>query len=117
MFANTAGFGVPAIDLEILHAHSRDPSGRRPKLGPLVPVIDAILEADETAPSKQRHTAKRIFERLLLTRAMAPVSRPADASLTETSQTGCGLRIRLDFCRKGRIAMCVAGGAARPPAH
>jgi transposase len=36
----------------------------RPKLGPLVPVIDAILEADKTAPPKQRHTAKRIFERL-----------------------------------------------------
>jgi transposase len=27
-------------------------------------VIDAILEADQTAPVKQRHTAKRIFERL-----------------------------------------------------
>lgn len=36
----------------------------RPKLGPLVPVIDAILEADRTAPPKQRHTAKRIFDRL-----------------------------------------------------
>lgn len=36
----------------------------RPKLGPLLPVIDAILEADQTAPTKQRHTAKRIFERL-----------------------------------------------------
>lgn len=36
----------------------------RPKLGALIPVIDAILEADQTAPVKQRHTAKRIFERL-----------------------------------------------------
>ena len=36
----------------------------KPKLGPLVPVIDAILAADVTAPVKQRHTAKRIFERL-----------------------------------------------------
>ncbi len=36
----------------------------RPKLDPLTPVIDAILEADRTAPVKQRHTAKRIFERL-----------------------------------------------------
>jgi hypothetical protein len=36
----------------------------KPKLGPLVPVIDAILEADKTAPPKQRHTAKRVFERL-----------------------------------------------------
>src|SRR3984893_8441336 len=38
----------------------------RPKLGLLVPVIDAILESDKTAPPKQRHTAKRIFERLRL---------------------------------------------------
>ena len=36
----------------------------RPKLGALIPVIDAILEADRTAPVKQQHTAKRIFERL-----------------------------------------------------
>ena len=36
----------------------------KPKLGALLPVIDAILEADQSAPAKQRHTAKRIFERL-----------------------------------------------------
>ena len=36
----------------------------KPKLGPLITVIDAILAADVTAPPKQRHTAKRIFERL-----------------------------------------------------
>ena len=36
----------------------------KPKLGPLLPVIGAILEADRTGPVKQRHTAKRIFERL-----------------------------------------------------
>ncbi len=36
----------------------------KPKLGPLLPVIDAILEADRSAPPKQRHTALRIFERL-----------------------------------------------------
>ena len=36
----------------------------KPKLRPLLPVIDAILEADRIVPVKQRHTAKRIFERL-----------------------------------------------------
>ena len=36
----------------------------RPKLGALLPVIDWILEADGAAPVKQRHSAKRIFERL-----------------------------------------------------
>ena len=36
----------------------------RPKLDAMVPVIDAILEEDRSGPVKQRHTAKRIFERL-----------------------------------------------------
>jgi transposase len=36
----------------------------RPKLGAFLGVIDQILEDDKTAPKKQRHTAKRIFERL-----------------------------------------------------
>ncbi len=36
----------------------------KPKLGLFTPVIDAILAADKTAPPKQRHTAKRIYERL-----------------------------------------------------
>ena len=36
----------------------------RPKLGAFLGVIDQILEDDTTAPKKQRHTAKRIFERL-----------------------------------------------------
>jgi transposase len=36
----------------------------KPKLGALLPVIDAILDGDRAAPVKQRHTAKRIFERL-----------------------------------------------------
>src|SRR5215467_968123 len=37
---------------------------RRPKLGPWLPVIDAILLADQNQPVKQRHTAQRIFDRL-----------------------------------------------------
>ena len=36
----------------------------KPKLGAFLAVIDAILETDQAAPIKQRHTAKRIFERL-----------------------------------------------------
>ena len=37
---------------------------RRPKLDPYRGVIDRILEEDVSVPKKQRHTAKRIFERL-----------------------------------------------------
>ena len=36
----------------------------RPKLAPLIGAIDAMVEADETAPVKQRHRAKRIWVRL-----------------------------------------------------
>ena len=44
------------------YMRTKDPE--KPKLGPLLPVIDAILESDKTAPPKQKHTAKRIFEQL-----------------------------------------------------
>ncbi len=36
----------------------------RPKLDPFLPVIHQILQDDKKAPRKQRHTARRIFERL-----------------------------------------------------
>ena len=36
------------------------------KIGPAAAFIDAILEADRKAPRKQRHTAKRIWERIRL---------------------------------------------------
>jgi transposase len=35
-----------------------------PKLGPYRPLIDGWLRADREAPAKQRHTARRIWERL-----------------------------------------------------
>ena len=37
---------------------------KRLKLGPWLGVIDAILNDDKQRPPKQRHTSKRIFERL-----------------------------------------------------
>jgi len=40
------------------------PQRARPRLDPVIPVIDAILATDRTAPRKQRHTARRIFHRL-----------------------------------------------------
>src|SRR4051794_26557562 len=36
----------------------------RPRLDAVAAIIDRILEADLAAPAKQRHTAKRIHERL-----------------------------------------------------
>lgn len=44
----------------------RAPVGRpAPKLGPYRALIDEWLEADRRAPRKQRHTAKRIWQRLV----------------------------------------------------
>ena len=44
--------------------YQRQQPVKRPKLGPWVGVIDAILEEDKTRPARQRHTAKRVFDRL-----------------------------------------------------
>ena len=44
--------------------YRRQDPPRRPRLDPFTGVIDAILEADRQIPRKQRHTAKRVFERL-----------------------------------------------------
>ena len=44
--------------------YQRDRPSSRPKLDPYKGVIDQILEEDQGVPKKQRHTAKRIYERL-----------------------------------------------------
>lgn len=44
--------------------YRRQEPRKKPVLGPFVALIHKILEADKQAPPKQRHTAKRIFERL-----------------------------------------------------
>lgn len=56
--------------LEKILAHVEPPGYRRtkprhkPKIEPFLPIIEEILESDRKAPQKQRHTAKRIWERL-----------------------------------------------------
>jgi transposase len=37
----------------------------QPVVGPFLPVIEKILESDKGAPRKQRHTARRVYERLV----------------------------------------------------
>jgi transposase len=63
-------FGVARETVRKMLAYSVPPGYRRqqpaqkPKLGPWVGVIDAILKEDRERPRKQRHTAKRIHQRL-----------------------------------------------------
>ena len=52
------------LDNATPQGYTRQSPPRKPKLEPYTGVIDAILEADGRVPRKQRHTAKRIFERL-----------------------------------------------------
>ena len=46
----------------------------KPKLGPWLGIIDQILEDDKTQPKKQRHTAKRIWDRLKAEHAFTGVA-------------------------------------------
>lgn len=52
----------------------KQPVRRKPALDPVMDFIDAILVADEQAPRKQRHTARRIWQRIRLEQADASVS-------------------------------------------
>jgi transposase len=47
---------------------------RKSRLDPFKPAIDAMLRADLDAPRKQRHTAKRIFDRLVAEQEMEGIS-------------------------------------------
>ena len=63
-------FGIARVTVKKMLRHSEPPGYRRwqppkrPKLDPFTDIIDRILEEDRTVHRKQRHTAKRIFERL-----------------------------------------------------
>ena len=63
-------FGLDPKTVAKMLRHTVPPGYRRtkppvrPKLDAVTAVIDQVLEADRTAPPKQRHTAKRIYDRL-----------------------------------------------------
>jgi transposase len=63
-------FGIDPKTVAKMLRHAVPPGYRRtkppvrPKLDAFTAIIDQILEADRSAPAKQRHTAKRIHDRL-----------------------------------------------------
>jgi len=52
------------VSFSVPPGYQRQQPVKRPKLDPWVGVIDAIVEQDKARPAKQRHTAKRVFDRL-----------------------------------------------------
>ncbi len=59
-------------------ARRKKPERKRPRLAPVMPFIDGILESDRSAPRKQRHTAHRIYQRL---RAEQPGHEVAESTV------------------------------------
>ena len=63
-------FGIDRKTVSKILKHSVPPGYRRehppvrPKLDPFIPIINQILEEDKSRLKKQRHTARRIYERL-----------------------------------------------------
>lgn len=66
--ARELGHGRDTIKKALVEASPRGYTRTRPahcpKLGAFTAAIDQILKADQSAPRKQRHTARRLFERL-----------------------------------------------------
>jgi transposase len=93
--------------LEKILTHTEPPGYRgadkRPKrkLADFLGVIDEILEADKTAPPKQRHTARRIFERLR----------------DEYGYTGCSSQVRAAVARERLRRKEVYVPLSHPPGH
>ncbi len=52
------------VSFSVPPGYRREQPVKRPKLDAWVGVIDAILDEDKTRPAKQRHTAKRVWDRL-----------------------------------------------------
>ena len=98
-------YRVSARTLEKILANAEPPGYRqrttrpKPMLGQFLPVIDEILEADRTAPPKQRHTAKRIYERLR----------------DEYGYTGCSSQVRAAVARSKHYSKEVFVPLSHPP--
>jgi len=80
---------------QALPSPRKRPVRPRPKLGPAIPFIDAILATDCTAPRKQRHTARRIFHRLQAELPGFPVGESTVREYVRAQKQALGLRGKL----------------------
>src|SRR5260370_39748436 len=76
----------------------------RPKLDEFTGVIDAILASDKDRPKKQRHTSKRIFERLRDEHGFTGLSLPTRyLSCWRSRRT---LRVKFSPARRRKSRSC-----------
>ena len=73
------------------------PKRKRPRVGPVMDFIDAILEEDRKAPRKQRHTAHRIYVRLCQERPNWAVSESSVRKYVRGRKLALGLVARETF--------------------
>jgi len=98
-------YRVSARTLEKILANAEPPGYRlrvtrpKPVLGQFLGAIEEILIADRDAPAKQRHTAKRIFERLR----------------DEHGYTGCSSQVRAQVAAARRRQREVFVPLSHPP--
>lgn len=99
------------VDMEDFSPRKQDPQGSEPhssKLDPYKPLIDKWLADDKKAPRKQRHTAKRIYDRL------QEETEGFDASYRLVADYVSARKKELNLCREpGSIPLCHRPGEAQ----
>jgi transposase len=68
-----------------------------PKVGPVKEFIDSILKGDQAAPRKQRHTARRVWQRLCGEYAQHPVAESTVREYVRGRKRAMGLAQREVF--------------------
>src|SRR5262249_22698118 len=79
--------------------HQTPPKARaRPALGPVVEVIDGILEADRREPRQQRHTAHRVWVRITTERPGHRIAASTVRRYVRQRKRELGRRIGREAC-------------------
>ena len=73
------------------------PARAKPKLDALASFIDVVLDEDRRAPRKQRHTARRIYRRILTEFPDAAVAESTVRNHIRARKHAMGLTLRETF--------------------
>ena len=75
----------------------KSPERSKPKLGRVADFIDGILQADREAPRKQRHTARRIWQRIGREQPGCAVAEATVRRYVQRRKEQLGLKMREVF--------------------